>query len=869
MLREQQGRGGIHVRTLSEVHPLQGGEGPQQRWQLLGGAGGVPEIQLLYVGLHGPCKELHPLQEHQLGADGQDRVKIGKGQASAVEVHLPECRQIGKGRDQFRRVPDAGIAEGDGLRLRVEAEAADGHGVEDLHLGTAGGEVDGVRRSYRRLRQIQGHEAGEGGQHLFEQREVGDFRHGQSFVLHGQDLVSHRQGVGERQIRPLLSESQEAVVGGAAGGVQGSQLLKVGEQGPVVLREVGQRQLSAVAGEAAVRQRHGPEDGAVRRDRLADGLVPGGVHLLAGGDIQGLQHRISSQFRRFRQIVRGEAELVDGGRGRRRGRREEGLYEAGTIGHQQQGGARQKQQSEDDQQDPRPPLFEREEERQAQQSAQPQSGRQQPGDGGGSLRCEEGGGSLGGGLGRLGGQGRGRGRRRIGGGRRGRIGRLRRSRGHRCRRIRGHGRRRGRGGRLRRGRGQGVEDGGVDMLEGIVDLRRVQAHRGVGEAKVGHAVHALVGHRVAGGQLGLVALEGGRGDLYGRQAAVGVDGFGDGQVDGVLGIQMQVQLLDLPGAVQLRRTRVIGRVSRQGHGLLDRMGQELMLPVAVLAVEIVGKDHLGLILPEQGHQILDHVLLLEGVLILFPVPLRDVREGAQDGLVPKAHDPGPVAGFVLADTLPGGGVGDGPFPALVHPVEGHDGAHEQHVIVGVHGHDQIVQLLRHGSPGVIVGDGPLAVGIEGAENDLTVRENGDGPGPLLQEHGVVDIVGPDLLLEQSAGFVELLDAIGLGIVLEGQVHGLHRHVLPPGQGHPLPGLQHLRGEQLRVGDPPGIGRGLQVRGHLAAAGQVLGGRLRFDGIGAGVPFGRGGPQGNAREQQDQYEQKDDRRLLHSVFLSTR
>ena len=74
------------------------------------------------------------------------------------------------------------------------------------------------------------------------------------------------------------------------------------------------------------------------------------------------------------------------------------------------------------------------------------------------------------------------------------------------------------------------------MLEGIVDPRRVQAHRGVGEAEVGHAVHALVGHRVAGGQLGLVALEGGGGDLYRRQPAVGGDGLGGGQHDPVLRI---------------------------------------------------------------------------------------------------------------------------------------------------------------------------------------------------------------------------------------------------------------------------------------------------------------------------------------------
>ena len=69
----------------------------------------------------------------------------------------------------------------------------------------------------------------------------------------------------------------------------------------------------------------------------------------------------------------------------------------------------------------------------------------------------------------------------------------------------------------------------VDMLEGVVHPRGVGAHQGVRQAKVGHAVHALVGHRVAGGQLGLVALEGGGGDLYRRQPAVGGDGLGGGQ----------------------------------------------------------------------------------------------------------------------------------------------------------------------------------------------------------------------------------------------------------------------------------------------------------------------------------------------------
>ena len=46
-----------------------------------------------------------------------------------------------------------------------------------------------------------------------------------------------------------------------------------------------------------------------------------------------------------------------------------------------------------------------------------------------------------------------------------------------------------------------------------------------------------------------MAPEGGGGDLNGGQAAVGVDGFGGGQMDGVLPIQVQIQFLDLPGAV--------------------------------------------------------------------------------------------------------------------------------------------------------------------------------------------------------------------------------------------------------------------------------------------------------------------------------
>ena len=411
-----------------------------------------------------------------------------------------------------------------------------------------------------------------------------------------------------------------------------------------------------------------------------------------------------------------------------------------------------------------------------------------------------------------------------------------------------------------------MEGGGVDVLEGVVDARCVETHRGVGQAEVRHTVHPLVAHRVAGGQLGLVALEGGGGDVHRRQAAVGRNGLGGRNLYGVFRVQVQIQLLDLPGPVLLRGRRIEGGVRRQGHRFLDRVGQKLMLPMAVLPVEIVGEDHLGPILTEQAHQVFDHVLLGKGVLELGVVGGGDVREGAQDGGVPEPHDPGPVAGLVLADPLPGGGIEDGALPALVHGVQGDDGPHEQHVVVGVHGHDQIVQLLGDAFPGMVVGDGARPVGVQGAEGKGALRQQGHGPGLLRHEHGMVHVGGPFLVQDQVAGPIELLHPVSVGIVVEGQKHGLHRHVVRPGQGDPLAGGELLLGGQLPVGDPPGVSLRLQIRAHGAAAGQVLCGGLRLDGIGIGFLLGAGGQAGPAQKEQRQGQETGDQMSFHSVTV---
>ena len=286
------------------------------------------------------------------------------------------------------------------------------------------------------------------------------------------------------------------------------------------------------------------------------------------------------------------------------------------------------------------------------------------------------------------------------------------------------------------------------------------------------------------------------------------------------------------------------------------MGQDLVLPVAVFPFQIVGEDHLRFIPAEQSHQTVHHLLLGEGVLVFFVIGGGDVREGAQDGGLPKPHDPGPVLRLVLADPLPGGGIEDGALPALFHGVERRDGAHEEHVVVGVHGHHQIVQLFRRGGPGMIVRDDAFPKGVEGAKVDLLLRHQGHGPGPFLHEHGVVDEEGGALLLEQGPGGVELLDAVGAGIVLKGHADRLHRDAVPPGDGYPLAGLQDLGGVQLLVGEPPGVGGGLEIGAQGAVPGQVFRlGAGRFDGIFPRILLGQGRPR-HGRDGQHQRQQQD-------------
>ena len=159
-----------------------------------------------------------------------------------------------------------------------------------------------------------------------------------------------------------------------------------------------------------------------------------------------------------------------------------------------------------------------------------------------------------------------------------------------------------------------------------------------------------------------------------------------------------------------------------------------MLPVAVLSLQILGKDHQGPILPQEPDDGPGDDLRSEpGGALLDPVVVY-VPKAQEQRVVPHAHGPGAHEGLMDPHPAGIGHVGHGARVTPLLAVNRGDGAHEDHIVVGMGGNDEIIEMIRRFEP--VHGEGfrQDALGIESDprhRHALSIRQEGDSARAFL------------------------------------------------------------------------------------------------------------------------------------------
>ena len=106
----------------------------------------------------------------------------------------------------------------------------------------------------------------------------------------------------------------------------------------------------------------------------------------------------------------------------------------------------------------------------------------------------------------------------------------------------------------------------------------------------------------AAGLLGAVLQKCLSGHLQSRLPAKGNQRRVHVQNQGILSVQVQIAFLHFPNAEFRRGSRIIAFVRRQLAGLHRGCGYDLMLPMPILTVHVVGEYHQGTLLPKDPDQ---------------------------------------------------------------------------------------------------------------------------------------------------------------------------------------------------------------------------------------------------------------------------
>ena len=209
-----------------------------------------------------------------------------------------------------------------------------------------------------------------------------------------------------------------------------------------------------------------------------------------------------------------------------------------------------------------------------------------------------------------------------------------------------------------------------------------------------------------------------------------------------------------------------------------------MLPVSIFPVHILGEDHHRVVLPIHPHQGQEHLLVAELALALLGGVPGDVREPQEEGPIPEPQLPIRVDGLPHAVAGHAGHVGDAAHIPLLRPVDGHHGAHVEHIVVRVGGDEQIIQMIRGLLPEMEgVGQLPGAEHAQAGDlHPLLPRLDDDGPDLVPNGQDRVRNGGGPLLPAQFAGLIEEADGHSLRHLKPFQAQPAGVHVLPPGHG---------------------------------------------------------------------------------------
>ena len=162
---------------------------------------------------------------------------------------------------------------------------------------------------------------------------------------------------------------------------------------------------------------------------------------------------------------------------------------------------------------------------------------------------------------------------------------------------------------------------------------------------------------------------------------------------------MDVELLHLPRTVLGDGVGEASRICRGVNGVLHQARRDLVLVVAVLAVEVVGDDHLGLVAADARHQLLQDVLLaapeLQALLDALHALVLQVDEV---GIVPNAHRPQPVEGLLTAGSAAVRHVDHHRGPVLGHGIVGNRAAEEEQLVILMGGDHHQLRLFHRGIP---------------------------------------------------------------------------------------------------------------------------------------------------------------------------
>ena len=143
----------------------------------------------------------------------------------------------------------------------------------------------------------------------------------------------------------------------------------------------------------------------------------------------------------------------------------------------------------------------------------------------------------------------------------------------------------------------------LPVVERIFKGIRPCVHRAIGHAQLADGIGVPVGlDPEAAGLLGAVLQKRLSGHLQSRLPSKGIQRRIYIQNQGILRVQVKIAFLHLPYAVFRRGSRIIAFVRRQLAGLHCGCGHDLMLPMSILTVHVVGEYHQGTLLPKEPDQ---------------------------------------------------------------------------------------------------------------------------------------------------------------------------------------------------------------------------------------------------------------------------